>query len=63
VLRSRLVHEWRKFLFRDPGLPRELLPVGWAGEEAAAFFDRETDRLLPGAERYVDRCLQVNGGG
>src|SRR4051812_42123490 len=24
--RSRLLHEWRKFLFRDPGLPRELLP-------------------------------------
>ena len=24
--RSRLVHEWRKFLFRDPGLPRTLLP-------------------------------------
>ncbi len=29
--RSRLVHEWRKFLFRDPGLPAELLPAQWAG--------------------------------
>ena len=27
--RSRLVHEWRKFLFLDPGLPRELLPGDW----------------------------------
>jgi phenylacetic acid degradation operon negative regulatory protein len=62
VLRSRLVHEWRKFLFRDPGLPRELLPAGWAGEQAAAFFDREAERLLPRAERYVDACLQANGG-
>ena len=25
TVRSRLVHEWRKFLFRDPSLPRELL--------------------------------------
>ena len=63
VVRSRLVHEWRKFLFRDPQLPRELLPVGWPGEEAAEFFDRQADRLLPGAERYVDACLRLNGAG
>ncbi len=63
VVRSRLVHEWRKFLFRDPGLPRELLPAGWPGEQAAAFFDREAGRLLPGAERYVDACLRSNGNG
>ena len=61
VVRSRLVHEWRKFLFRDPGLPQELLPTGWPGEAAAAFFDREAQRLLPSAERYVDACLQSNG--
>ena len=29
--RFRLVHEWRKFLFDDPGLPAELLPRGWPG--------------------------------
>jgi phenylacetic acid degradation operon negative regulatory protein len=62
VVRSRLVHEWRKFLFRDPGLPRELLPPGWSGAQAAAFFDREAQRLLPGAERYVDACLRAGGG-
>ncbi|MGA9345765.1 MAG: PaaX family transcriptional regulator C-terminal domain-containing protein [Nocardioidaceae bacterium] len=61
VVRSRLVHEWRKFLFRDPALPRELLPSAWPGHEAAAFFDREAQRLLPGAERYVDACLRPNG--
>ncbi|MGI8435221.1 MAG: PaaX family transcriptional regulator [Nocardioidaceae bacterium] len=59
VIRSRLVHEWRKFLFRDPGLPRELLPPGWPGDEAAAFFDSEASRLLPGAKRYVDLCLML----
>ncbi len=61
VMRSRLVHEWRKFLFRDPSLPIELLPPDWPGQEAAAFFDREAQRLLPGAERYVDACLRPNG--
>jgi phenylacetic acid degradation operon negative regulatory protein len=56
-VRSQLVHEWRKFLFRDPGLPRELLPADWAGAEAAAYFDREAARLLPGADAFVDACL------
>ena len=55
--RSRLVHEWRKFLFRDPGLPRALLPEPWPGDEAAAFFDSHSTRLLPAAARYVDACL------
>lgn len=56
--RSRLVHEWRKFLFRDPGLPRVLLPGDWPGTAAADYFDAEASRLLPGAVRYVDCCLQ-----
>ena len=47
AVRSRLVHEWRKFLFLDPGLPRELLPGDWPGDKAAGFFDTESDRLLP----------------
>ncbi len=55
--RSRLVHEWRKFLFLDPGLPHSLLPDGWAGEKAAAFFDAESQRLLPMSVRFVDTCL------
>jgi phenylacetic acid degradation operon negative regulatory protein len=59
AVRSRLVHEWRKFLFRDPGLPAELLPADWPGIEAGRFFDAEAARLLPGASRFVDRCLQA----
>jgi phenylacetic acid degradation operon negative regulatory protein len=59
--RSRLVHEWRKFLFRDPGLPAELLPARWAGQRAAEVFDTESARLLPAASRFVDRCLRPGG--
>jgi phenylacetic acid degradation operon negative regulatory protein len=62
AMRSRLVHEWRKFLFRDPGLPRELLPPDWPGDRAAALFDREAARLLPPAARYVDSCLGAGVG-
>jgi phenylacetic acid degradation operon negative regulatory protein len=55
--RFELVHEWRKFLFLDPGLPRELLPDPWSGERAADFFDAENARLLPASTRFVDHCL------
>ena len=57
ALRSALVHEWRKFLFLDPGLPATVLPQAWPGTVAAAFFDAEAARLLPAAARFVDRCL------
>jgi phenylacetic acid degradation operon negative regulatory protein len=58
--RSHLVHEWRKFLFLDPGLPRTLLPDDWPGDRAAAFFDAESKRLLPAASRYVVDCLTAH---
>jgi len=57
AVRSVLVHEWRKFLFTDPGLPAELLPHDWAGHDAARFFAEEAARLLPAASRFVDACL------
>jgi phenylacetic acid degradation operon negative regulatory protein len=58
AVRSQLVHEWRKFLFSDPGLPRELLPDKWPGDDSARFFDAESRRLLPGAQRFVSACLE-----
>lgn len=36
--KTRLVHEFRKFLFIDPGLPGEVLPERWAGVEARGTF-------------------------
>ena len=57
--RFRLVHEWRKFLFDDPGLPARLLPADWPGVPAAALFTREAARLKPAADRFVGRCLDA----
>jgi phenylacetic acid degradation operon negative regulatory protein len=59
AVRSQLVHEWRKFLFTDPGLPRPLLPAHWPGDAAASFFDHQATRLLPASGRFVDRCLSA----
>jgi phenylacetic acid degradation operon negative regulatory protein len=63
AVRSRLVHEWRKFLFRDPGLPAGLLPARWPGKAAAEVFDAAAARLLPAANRFVERCLQPGAPG
>ena len=60
AVRSELVHEWRKFLFVDPGLPAELLPDDWAGTRAAAFFDFHANRLGHAAGRFVDNCLTIH---
>jgi phenylacetic acid degradation operon negative regulatory protein len=63
ALRTSLVHEWRKFLFTDPGLPTALLPPDWPGHEAARVFQAESARLLPGASRFVDCCLRTDDPG
>lgn len=36
---TRLVHEWRRFPFLDPQLPRELLPPKWSGTTATNLFN------------------------
>lgn len=57
---QQLLHAWRKFLFRDPGLPPAVLPSDWPGSAAAAFFDDHTLRLAPAAETFLSDCLNRN---
>ncbi len=42
--RFHLVHEWRKFLFADPGLPDELLPGDWPGRDGGRRVRRARRR-------------------
>jgi phenylacetic acid degradation operon negative regulatory protein len=63
VVRTELVHSWRKFLFTDPGLPDALLPRDWPGRRAAAFFDQHAALLLPAADRFIDLCLSPTAAG
>jgi phenylacetic acid degradation operon negative regulatory protein len=57
VLRTELIHDYRKFPFRDPDLPAELLPKAWHGTEAHELFRTEHDLLAPGADRFIDEVL------
>jgi len=54
-----LVHEWRRFLYVDPGLPVEVLPAKWIGLEAKEAFDRHYAKWRPGAARWFDA---INAG-
>ncbi|HET7580741.1 MAG TPA: phenylacetic acid degradation operon negative regulatory protein PaaX [Bacillales bacterium] len=54
VERTRLVHEYRKFLFVDPGLPEELLPEKWLGHQTASLFSDYYKALAEPASRFFE---------
>lgn len=57
VERTKLVHEYRKFLFVDPGLPEELLPKTWLGDHAAALFRDYYQVLATPASRFFEQVF------
>ena len=52
--KTRLVHEFRKFLFIDPGLPAEVLPERWNGVEARGIFSAAYHLLAEGAIGFFE---------
>ncbi|MEN3356427.1 MAG: phenylacetic acid degradation operon negative regulatory protein [Mycobacteriales bacterium] len=57
---TRLVHEWRRFPFLDPRLPRRLLPRNWSGVTAARLFHDNHQRWREPAQDYWDRRLAAD---
>jgi len=57
VTRTSTIDIWRSFLSFDPGLPAELLPVGWPLPEAAELFHATYDLLGPSALSRVRQVL------
>jgi phenylacetic acid degradation operon negative regulatory protein len=58
VVRTLLIHEYRRVLLRDPRLPAALLPLDWPGDAAYALcrdFYRLTHRS---AERHLAAVLE-----
>lgn len=58
VERTKLVHEYRKFLFIDPGLPNELLPQMWNGHHAALLFSQYYKILAEPASRFFEQIFE-----
>lgn len=49
----RVVTLWRRLPFFDPGLPRQLLPPDWPGDEAVRLFHALHAQLADAAGRHV----------
>ncbi|HVA38655.1 MAG TPA: PaaX family transcriptional regulator C-terminal domain-containing protein [Candidatus Dormibacteraeota bacterium] len=63
VEREWLVHDYRKFLYLDPGLPDRVLPAGWPRAEAVAIFNEYYRLLLPLATRFFEDVYRAAPGG
>lgn len=55
----RLVHEWRRFPFLDPQLPRLLLPPRWSGTSATRLFEaKHAQWREPARRRWSERVTE-----
>ncbi|MBS0580424.1 MAG: phenylacetic acid degradation operon negative regulatory protein PaaX [Proteobacteria bacterium] len=54
IVRTLLIHEYRKVHLQDPLLPPALLPAGWIGTQAYELCARLYGRLFRLAEAHLD---------
>jgi len=62
ILRTLLIHEYRRLHLRDPLLPERLLPPGWPGIRAAELCRAIYGRVLAPSETYLSQAAsQLEG--
>ncbi|WP_037493187.1 phenylacetic acid degradation operon negative regulatory protein PaaX [Sneathiella glossodoripedis] len=62
VVRTLLVHDYRRALLRDPMLPETLLPENWHGMRARDLFHDIYQRIWQQAEIHLMQVLKTIGG-
>jgi phenylacetic acid degradation operon negative regulatory protein len=62
VARVLLIHEFRRVVLRDPGLPAALLPANWPGAAARLLAGRLYRKLAADSESYLDANAQDQKG-
>jgi phenylacetic acid degradation operon negative regulatory protein len=62
VLRTLLLHEYRKIHLRDPLLPNRLLPSNWAGHDALELCRCLYIKAFQSSERYLSETVQTMSG-
>lgn len=62
VVRTLLMHEFRRVLLRDPQLPQQLLPRDWPGETARRMCRELYSVTQCGAEQYLMDVLETIDG-
>jgi phenylacetic acid degradation operon negative regulatory protein len=53
IVRTLLIHEYRKIHLQDPLLPPELLPAEWVGKAAYELSKQLYSKVFAAAERYL----------
>ena len=62
VVRTLLIHEYRRVHLRDPLLPRSLLPADWAGASAYDLCRQLYGRVYRPADRQLDLVARTRRG-
>jgi phenylacetic acid degradation operon negative regulatory protein len=59
IIRTLLIHEYRKIHLQDPLLPPALLPVNWVGAAAYDLSKRLYSTVFAAAERYLSNTAST----
>ena len=62
LLRTFMIHEYRKALLRDPALPEALLSPGWSGASAYRLSQALYRLIVDDAEHYVNEKFEGRFG-
>jgi phenylacetic acid degradation operon negative regulatory protein len=62
IIRTLLIHEYRKIHLRDPLLPASLLPADWVGTRAYDLCRTLYRKVFPSAEEYVTATAETLSG-
>ncbi|NVK19404.1 MAG: phenylacetic acid degradation operon negative regulatory protein PaaX [Methylocystaceae bacterium] len=62
MVRTLLIHEYRRIMLRDPMLPDELLNTDWPGSTAASLCANLYRLCTPSAEKHLENQLETAEG-
>jgi phenylacetic acid degradation operon negative regulatory protein len=62
LLRTLLIHDYRRLLLRDPELPDVLLPGDWPGQQARLLTRELYRRLRAPSEQHLEAQLRLADG-
>lgn len=63
VLRTLLIHEYRRILLKDPQLPEALAPPDWPGGKARRLVAQLYHLLTPATDKFVAGNIECWSGG
>ncbi|QIB66776.1 phenylacetic acid degradation operon negative regulatory protein PaaX [Kineobactrum salinum] len=62
IIRTLLIHDYRRVLLHDTPLPEELLPPGWPGAEAQALTGAMYKTLAQPSMHHITSTLKAGNG-